>query len=290
MIDLEEDNKCKLEAFNVNSERDQRIPVQREKVKSRMEEDLICDDNVIGLYYGGSAAANNMDLYSDLDVRVVVKDHSFQSFIHNKNERTRGWGTVLFFEDPGSNVPYTIAHYKWFFKVDLFIYKLKDLHPSPWLKGIKIIHDPCGEIGSIQRESAALTILFTKDDFHKWRGKTLAYVHEAYRRTHRGEWYYASQCIDSIRWSIAAGWLVEMGHPMNGTMDWAKIEGSRSPLTPKQKHILASWETKRSPSHHNELLKEMVEPYLEVEKKLASLVNEKDRTGESKDIWEMAVY
>ncbi|WP_051314647.1 nucleotidyltransferase domain-containing protein [Alteribacter aurantiacus] len=273
----------------MNINRDQQIPIKREIVRERLEKELTNTQGVVGLFYGGSMASGTMDLYSDLDVRVVVEDRHFTLFVGIKKELARKWGHVLFFEDLGDQAPYTIAHYDGFFKVDLFFYKASELEASVWQKDILIVYDPTGIVTAMLDESDRLSYSFTKEDFKRWRGKTLAYVHEAYRRAMRGEWYYAHQCIDSIRWSIANGWLVEKGNVPNAPMDWAKIEGKRSPLSVEQQKRLRKLEHRPDFYHQDRLLGELLRAYLPLEKTLSRITESKVNQEETERIWKMAL-
>lgn len=107
---------------------------------NEIEKDLFADENVIGVFYSGSIGNGNSDLYSDIDLRIVVKDEVFEAYISAKRQRAQNWGTVLFFEDfPWTN--YSIAHYDSFIKIDTFYYRKAEVRPSVWLKNIQIIRD-----------------------------------------------------------------------------------------------------------------------------------------------------
>ncbi|PYZ98903.1 hypothetical protein CR205_10125 [Alteribacter lacisalsi] len=272
------------------TERDRQIPRKREDLKRALEEDLQRMPGVIGLFYGGSVASGSMDFYSDLDVRVVTEDEAFERVVNKKKIFPDRWGKVLFYEDIGPSAPYTIAHYDGFFKVDVFIYRVSDLQPGIWLKDLEIVYDPSGRLQGIREESIALSTELNQSQVEKWRGKTLAYVHEAYRRAAREEWYYALQCVDAIRWSIAAGWQMEQGMEPNNPLDWAKLEGSRSPLSKEQQQLLAGWWVKeRITADVNRVLLEMKEPYISVETVLAKRSGLKVTAEDTRRIWEMAV-
>src|SRR5690625_2291598 len=108
-----------------------------------IEQDLSNDDQVLAVYYGGSIGNRNTDLYSDIDLRIVVNDDHFEEYRINKKQRAKKWGNVLFFEDfPWST--YSIAHYDTFIKVDTFYYRMKDIQPSIWLQN-KIGRASCRE-------------------------------------------------------------------------------------------------------------------------------------------------
>ncbi|MCF6409390.1 nucleotidyltransferase domain-containing protein [Pseudalkalibacillus salsuginis] len=49
---------------------------KRNQIIGRIEEDLAKDKNVLGLFYGGSIGTDQTDPYSDIDLRVVIKDKS----------------------------------------------------------------------------------------------------------------------------------------------------------------------------------------------------------------------
>jgi hypothetical protein len=112
---------------NKHNERDLQIPKHRQIMLKEIEQDLLRDENVLAVFYGGSIGNQNTDLYSDIDLRIVVKDDVFEEYRLNKKERAKSWGKVLYFEDfPGAS--YSIAHYDTFIKVDTFYYRLKDIN------------------------------------------------------------------------------------------------------------------------------------------------------------------
>jgi hypothetical protein len=112
-----------------HNERDLAIPKHREDLLDAIEKDLLNDVNVLAVFYGGSLGNKNTDLYSDIDLRIIVKDELFEEYRLNKKQRAKNWGKVLFFEDfPWST--YSIAHYDTFIKVDTYYYNVKDVQPS----------------------------------------------------------------------------------------------------------------------------------------------------------------
>ncbi|WP_245153888.1 nucleotidyltransferase domain-containing protein [Jeotgalibacillus proteolyticus] len=110
----------------VHKERDHKLPENRRNLLNTIEEDLLNDSNVLAVFYGGSIGSGNTDLYSDIDLRVVVEDHVIEEYLLNKKERAKNWGSVLFFED-FPEAPYTIAHFDTFIKVDAFYYRKEDI-------------------------------------------------------------------------------------------------------------------------------------------------------------------
>ncbi|WP_096155171.1 MULTISPECIES: nucleotidyltransferase domain-containing protein [Bacillus] len=227
-----------LTKFN---ERDKKLPTERKKLMDAIETDVKNDPNIIAAFYGGSIAKGNEDNYSDIDLRIIVKEHKFEHYKLNKKERAKKWGDVLFYED-FSWASYSISHYNNFIKVDTFYYKEKDLHASLYLKEMNVIHDPSGLLKNVLKDSKSLRFPYSQEELDVWRGKVFAYLHETYRRVRRKEYNYAFSMLESLRFSVVTGWYTEIEIPANNFGDWSKVEGERSPLTEEQLALLASWD------------------------------------------------
>ena len=83
---------------NRHEERDLNLPIHRERLIRAIESDLLDDDDVLAAFYGGSIGNENADLYSDIDLRIVVKNGKIKAYVSNKLT-PRKWGNVLYFED-----------------------------------------------------------------------------------------------------------------------------------------------------------------------------------------------
>ena len=248
-------------------DRDLAIPKYREDLLNAIEKDLLGDENIVGVFYGGSLGHKNTDLYSDIDLRIVVKDDVFEEYRLNKKQRAKNWGRVLFFEDfPLST--YSVAHYNTFLKVDTFYYKVKDIQPSLWLQNIKIVRDTDSLLKNVLEKSVTLTYLPSVQDVEIWRTKFFAYVHEIYRRVMRKEIYYALHCLDNLRLSMATGWYMDAGLQPNTFGDWAKLEGNRSKLTEGQLNLLEQWYSSRDTQEILEVVKNIIPEFLRVHKSL----------------------
>ncbi|MCR8935997.1 hypothetical protein O0555_01310 [Brevibacillus laterosporus] len=179
--------------------------------------------------------------YSDIDLRIIVKDEFFEEYRANKKQRAKNWGNVLFYEDdPLAN--YSVAHFSSFIKVDSFYYQTEEMQPSIWLQNIRITHDTDGMMTNILEQSMQLLYTPTTEDIEISRSKFFAYVHDTYRRVMREEMYYALQCVDTLHFLVAAAWLMEAGIQPNTLGGWAKMEGSRSNLQNWQLTLLANWD------------------------------------------------
>ncbi|MDM5317278.1 aminoglycoside 6-adenylyltransferase [Fictibacillus sp. b24] len=250
--------------------RDRDLPKQRNILMRAIEQDLFNDENVLAVFYGGSIGNQNTDLYSDIDLRIVVKDEVFEEYRSRKKERAKKWGTVLFYEDfPWTT--YSVAHYDSFIKVDTFYYKKRDLQPSVWLQHIKIVHDPETLAELVRQKSLQLSYSPTAEEVELWRTKFFAYVHEIYRRVMRNEIYYALSCLDNLRFSMATGWYMAKGAQPNTFGDWAKIEGKRSQLADWQINLLQQWHSSREEIFS--VMKSIIIEFKKVHKELCEIVD-----------------
>ncbi|GAA0592778.1 hypothetical protein GCM10009001_06070 [Virgibacillus siamensis] len=247
--------------------RDLEIPKHRQILLNTIEQDLLSDENIIAVFYGGSIGNHNTDLYSDIDLRIVVKDEVFEEYRLNKKQRAKKWGKVYIFEDfPCAT--YSIAHFDTFIKVDTFYFKMKDIQPSVWLQNIKIVHDTNGLMNDVLERSMRLSYKPNVEEIEFWRSKFFAYVHEAYRRTMRKELYYALHCLDNLRMSMVTAWFMEAGIQPNTFGDWAKIEGQRSELQDWQLSLLADWHSSREPNEVLHVIKSIVPEFIKVHSSL----------------------
>ncbi|MGN7313479.1 aminoglycoside 6-adenylyltransferase [Alkalicoccobacillus gibsonii] len=228
-----------LESKHTN--RDLELSKHRTELVTRICDDLVEDDRILAVFFGGSIGNETTDTYSDIDVRIVVRDEDFESFRSRKRERAQCWGNVLFFEDvPWTN--YSVAHYDTFLKVDSFYYRKRDLEPSVWLKNIRIVADSGGFMSEIVEESRDLRYKPSVGEVELLRSKFLAHSHEIYCRVSRGEWNYALNCLNYLRMIVVTAWYMDKEIQPNALGDWAKYEGARSWLDQRQLQALAEWD------------------------------------------------
>lgn len=257
---------------NKHLKRDLKIPEYRLNMLKEIEKDLSRDKNVIGIFYGGSIGNQNTDLYSDIDLRIIVTDEVFEEYRLNKKNRAENWGNVLFFED-FSWTNYSVAHFDNFIKVDTFYYRKEDIQPSVWLKNIKIVRDQEGFIEEICKESKQLSYFPTAQEVQIWRTKFFAYVHEIYRRVNRKEVFYALNCLDNLRLSMVIAWYMDKGLQPNDFGDWSKYEGERSELNSWQIELLEDWHSSRRPDEILEVLRKVIPEFKKTHKSLCVKVN-----------------
>lgn len=247
-----------MKFVNKFAERNSKLPSKRGKLLDTIQNDLLNDDNILSFFFGGSISNETTDLFSDIDLRVVVKPNKINEYISNKECRAKNWGNVLYFEDWSPSSFYIVAHYDNFIKVDVFYYTPENIQPSVWLKNIKILKDTNEIMSNVLKKSMTLTYKPSLNEFEIWRTKFFAYLHEAYRRALRKEYYYALDCIDKLRLSIVTAWYMDSGIQPNSFGDWAKYEGERSRLEVWQKLLLESWECRRETAEIMSVMRDIV--------------------------------
>lgn len=254
--------------YSKHEERDSKLPETREELLERIITSLRQKPEVIGIFLGGSLAKDNYDLFSDIDLRIVVSDDKFSEYVRSKQDLPKQWGRVLFFEDLYPNAPFTIAHFANFIKVDVFFYATGKLEPSIWLKGIKVLHDTDGIINEVLNKSNEFQYQVSPEDVLRWRGKVFSYIHEVYRRVKREEYYYALTMMNNLRSFIVQGWDMINNRQPNDGWDWSKIEGSRTHLELWQLSLLESWSCGRNQTDIMKTLQSMVPEITKINKTL----------------------
>ncbi|WP_245153887.1 hypothetical protein [Jeotgalibacillus proteolyticus] len=92
----------------------------------------------------------------------------------------------------------------------------------------------------------------------------------------RNEIYYSLQCLDSLRLSMAAGWLMEAGIQPNTFGDWAKLEGERSSLKKWQLALLSEWHSNREPDEIIHIIERIKPEFIYIHNKLCEQIGMKE--------------
>ncbi|MDN7240812.1 hypothetical protein QWY14_03375 [Planococcus sp. N028] len=82
---------------NTLAKRDFLLPRYRKSLQEVIEEHLLKDEKVLAVFYGGSIGSNSEDLFSDIDLRIVVDEKDLDEFIAAKRNLAERYGRVLFF-------------------------------------------------------------------------------------------------------------------------------------------------------------------------------------------------
>lgn len=252
-----------------HTERDGNLPEIRQQLLNRVQQDLEQDLDVLAIYLTGSLARGNADRYSDIDIHIIVKPEKLDGFIADKFGRAGRWGNVLFYEGIAAS-PVIVSHFDCFVKVDSWYHTVDDIQPSIWLKGMKVLYDPHGNLEPVVQVSEEAVYKVSPAEVEFWRTKMLAFIHETYRAAQRGEPYYALGNLDSVRWLTAYGWYMEAGQHLDSPYQvWSKIEGARSPLSEDQLQRLAGWEADRDPQSIMTALESISKEFVQLNKTLS---------------------
>ncbi|MGR9470645.1 nucleotidyltransferase domain-containing protein [Rhizobium leguminosarum] len=182
---------------------------------------------VLGIFLGGSLAAESADTYSDIDLRIVVEPEHHPHFVEVRREIPAQWPGFLFNEWL-PNTHHCVSHFRPFGKIDIFYYNAHKLTPSPWYRlPIKILYDPQGTVIDLVKRSRELPFTVDESEVDRSISKGLAAYHETYRRAERGELFYAQTLLDELR------------HHMMQADDWLH---DRSPETT----VMANFENRAS--------------------------------------------
>ncbi|MBG9987308.1 hypothetical protein HZY91_10560 [Facklamia sp. DSM 111018] len=192
------------------------------------------NEDIRGLFYGGSIGRNDSDQFSDMDARIVL--YSSETIHDIKKEILDLFSHVLFIEE--NNNSFMVIHLEDFKKIDIFFYTAEQLIPSLWLKDILIIKDDDNIIKQIKEESKLVKFTISEKEIIYILNKYLACLLEIRKRYERNEWFYLELMINQMANILSYLWYIEKGSQPNALGDWSKYQGSRSKLTKQQLNIL----------------------------------------------------
>lgn len=271
-------------------ERDSNLPKSRDVLLKNALLDLTADSNVLAIYLSGSLAKGNFDIYSDIDLHIIVTSEQKTDFIKKKRTRSSTWGEVLFYEDFNPFSPVVVTHFDSFIKVDSWYHSPEEVVPSIWLKDLDVLYDPHNLISSVIKESSSLDYKPSKEEVEFWRGKVIAFIHEIYRAVMRNEIYYALSNLDRVRWLIASGWYMEMGQHLDSSYGvWSKVEGKRSKLNNQQLTLLEKWTCSRDPQNIMQTMEKMIPEFFRLNKYLSKKVEIEENEDHIKKIIDMTI-
>lgn len=207
----------------------------RENLKQLCLATLKEDSDVKAIFFGGSISRGDEDAYSDIDLRVVLKQEA-QS-MDKLEQWIQSWEDILFIETIQKS--YAVLHFSTFIKVDQFTYYEEDLIPNIWLKDILIVKDMNDSyLSQLKKTSEDINYCLTQSEFDFFLNKYFAYYHELYRRFQRNEWNYALHCSLGMKHCLVSLWYASRGIVPNSLGDWSKYEGSRSHLVESELSFL----------------------------------------------------
>ena len=203
------------------------------KHKQILEQYIFVNKSVLGAFYGGSIARNDSDIYSDIDLRILIdesldKNEILMEFINLFEDK-------LFIESQDDG--FVVLHLKNLLKIDIFVFYAKDLSPSIWLSNICIIKDNTNFLEYIKFNSEDV-VRVTPERITSASNKFLAYLIESYKRYERNEIYYVDYSINMMSNILCHLWYLRLGEEPNVIGDWSKYEGNRTKLKDNEIKIL----------------------------------------------------
>jgi len=121
------------------------------------------DARVVGLVLGGSLARGAADLYSDVDLYVVVRDGAFDGVLAERDAVAEAVGSQLFAFDvdpvPGGSTDRIVVYEGpdgFPVKLDFMYLEESDLEPAPKWAGCAILRDRGGRVGAVVARSEGL--------------------------------------------------------------------------------------------------------------------------------------
>ncbi|WP_436875091.1 nucleotidyltransferase domain-containing protein [Mammaliicoccus sciuri] len=210
-----------------------------EKYKIMIDHYINKKDEILAAFYGGSLARNDSDIYSDIDLRIVINDDAkSEIFIC---EFIDLFENILFIEEKTSN--FSVLHLVDLLKIDVFIFYKDELTPSIWMNNIYILKDDNDFLSQIKIQ-ANKTVTISPERIVYIRNKYLAYLIETYKREKREEFHYVNYSINMMANIICYLWYLDINEEPNSLGDWSKYQGTRSKLNPYRIDILNELLTK----------------------------------------------
>ncbi|SFG85574.1 hypothetical protein [Sporolactobacillus nakayamae] len=103
----------------MNHPEDQRLPEERNRLKTRIIKAIYDDERISAAFFGGSVGNGTEDLYSDIDLRIIAQPDQLQTLTEHKIEMAGKWSDILFIENAHLS-RLLVVHYTNFIKMDLF--------------------------------------------------------------------------------------------------------------------------------------------------------------------------
>lgn len=184
----------------------EQIQRAREELLGSVVEFFSIQHGVVGVLLVGSIPNGSADAYSDIDLRVFTAPESHADFVKKRLEIPHEWGELLFNEwMDGTEV--CVSHFQPFIKIDVFYLNVDEVKPSAWYKlPSTILFDHDGAVKSFLARCEAIDFDKPTDrEVSRITSKALACVHESFRRSRRGELFYAQSLLERVR-----AYLVQM--------------------------------------------------------------------------------
>lgn len=164
----------------------------RDEVLARATEHFRHEAGVVGVFLAGSLSTANFDCYSDIDLRVVLRDEHAADVLAKRAQVPRHWGPFLFHEAVAETV--TVSYYATLTKIDVVYYREDSFRAHAWF-GLPatVLYDPKGTIAAVIALSRVASFTSSVTTLEADLAKALASLIEAAKRWRRGELVYAAR-------------------------------------------------------------------------------------------------
>ncbi|WP_414049585.1 nucleotidyltransferase domain-containing protein [Macrococcus animalis] len=214
----------------------------------------LSNEKIKGLFYGGSIGRDDSDKYSDIDARIVVNQDF--NIVQIKQDIINLFGNILFIEE--NNNTFMVIHLEDLMKIDVFLYTIESIVPSPWLKDIRIMKDFESKLLTIKNLSNDILVSPSQQQIQFISNKYIAFLIETYKRRNRNEKFYLDHMINQMTNLLCYLWYLEKQFQPNAIGDWSKYQGNRSKLDDLQLDILDYIKREKSNSKTINVLNQQV--------------------------------
>jgi predicted nucleotidyltransferase len=202
----------------------------RSEVLERAIASLSAMDGVDAIYLSGSLAERTDDQYSDIDLRVVVVDGSYEAVRTLRAHLPTTWGPFLFNATVAEI--HTVTYYESLTKADVFYFAASTLAPSPWFNlGTRVLLDRSGHLASVLEVSKGLHFTVAPHEIVDHFQKCVAALAEGAKRVRRGEPIYGSRlCAEAVHYLLAAEDLLSCRAPFGSSKRERLVPGNLTEL------------------------------------------------------------
>jgi predicted nucleotidyltransferase len=202
----------------------------RSEVLERAIASLSALDGVDAIYLSGSLAEQTDDQYSDIDLRVVIVDSSYEAVRALRAHLPTTWGPFLFNATVAEIL--TVTYYESLTKADVFYFASSALVPSPWFNlGTRVLLDRSGHLASVLEVSKGLHFKITPHEIVDHFQKCIAALAEGTKRVRRGEPIYGSRlCAEAVHYLLAAEDLLSCRAPFGSSKRERLVPGNLTEL------------------------------------------------------------
>ncbi len=248
---------------------------ERQKLFLRIHDDLLSHDYVMAYFYDSNLpkVLTTQDVFH---LYIVVQPTYFEDFIKAKQQLSQEMEDVLFIEGAYNESASVNVYLKSGMKLQVTCCRPHEIKQYVWNKKVYMGHDSYGLVEYLKKETQNLVFDLNSAEVVKWRTHILSTLFNLQQSIVNEKPYQAMRLVDDLRWYIAMGWLMDHGFAPIHDVEWSKLEGNTTLLTPNQVEQLVSWDVTRNFPVIKVAVKSMVEEFKLTHRKLCHKVSLKD--------------